>query len=436
VAALALGGAVSPRETSHSVSHRSCRQRALLGLIAGVIVIPALKGCTSISQTTSFPVAPSVAVMPTLTATAEETPEPSTTVAPTPSPFGTQIALVVPTQGESVFEPLAVAIEYAQGMENLSSGLYLIDRILDTQEGTERLEFLEVETGRRGLLIEIGTFLRADSVFFDGTRTWVLGGYPTTRDRFVIDLSREIANAFEVCTEGWDRASPKGERLAVICTEPGETQGGKVVGEVISLLNGELTTFELPSHPGTRRADNFIYWVSEESFIASAGLEEEPCLVNLADKVMRCSLSLRGKPILAVSPDWVVARPSRGNTQAIEIFSMSCFLRLSRCEPVASISSQELSSSVFHWSPDGSMLGVESGLFMGSAATEVGYYDAATWTYHDLGDFPPNSGIVGWCPDTPCMILSGQSTYLVQVDDGTKLLPHALADPIAVLQVP
>ena len=382
---------------------------------------------------------PSAPTDPSITSTDTATiPDPTpnqVTVSPTAS-LGTQITLSVDQSGSAAFQPVDISAKYEAAMEGLPDGVYVLDRSVDGSAGTEELDFVEVLGDSRGSLVAIGQIVRADRLYFDGKETWALAGYPTSTTRYVIGLSERSATTFQVCLEGWDTPSPAGNWLATICTPPDQAQPGSVSIELISLRSRERSLLEIQSHSDRRNADNSIFWVTEDSFIASVGLQDEPCLVRIEEQSMSCAIDLLGKPILAVSSEWMVVRPSVVEAQRIEVISVGCFTNSAECTPVAEIASEELGAALFEWSPNGEKLGVEFGVMLGSTRTRIGFYDATDWDYHELAELPPDHGIVGWCPDGHCMLVSGEATYLVDLDGNITDLGLVLSDPIGLIRVP
>jgi hypothetical protein len=327
-------------------------------------------------------------------------------------------------------------VDYAAAIEDLPAGLYVLDRSVERSTDTEELAFIELLGDSRVSLAAIGHMIRADRLFFDGENTWLLAGYPTTRERYLIDFSTKSAFAFRVCVERWNSPSPSGKWLAIICTPSDEPQPGHVTIELISLRNRERFLLEIPSHSGRRNASNMTFWVTEDSFIASLGQQDEPCLVRIDEQAMSCAVALLGKPFVAVSVDWMVVQPSVAESQRMEVISLDCFDHSADCFPIAEIASEELGAALFEWSPDGEKLGVEFGVMLGATSTRIGFYDTTNWQYHELAELPRDHGIVGWCPNGQCLVASGEDSYLIELDGTVTKLSLSFSDPIAVVQVP
>ena len=390
-------------------------------------------------RTQTAPTATSGAFLETATI-AEPSPLPTMeapqATVPGASPFGTPIASTIDRDGAASFQPVKFAVRYDAAIEQLPGGLYVLNVLVDRSAGIEAVAYSEVLGDSTGSMVSIGEIVRAYRVFFDGENTWLLAGFPTTNERSLIDLSDKSAATFHVCLEGWDTPSPSGNSLATICTPPDQPQPGQVAIELISLRNRGRVLLEIPSHSGRRNASNSIFWVTEESFIASVGPQDEPCLVRVDQQAMLCAVALLGKPIVVVSSDWIVVQPSVAEAQRVEVVSLDCFSRSADCVPVAEIASEELGAALFQWSPNGERLGVEFGVMLGSTSTRIGFYDTSGWQYHELAEFPPDHGIVGWCPDALCLVVSGEATYLVNLDGKVTNLALELSDPIAVIRVP
>jgi len=375
------------------------------------------------------------------TATIEEatdlpTVEATQATVPQASPFGTPIASNIDRDGAASFQPVRFTVRYDAAIENLPAGLYVLNVSVDRGAGIEAVAYTDVLGDSAGSIVAIGEIVRAYRVFFDGEDAWLLAGFPTTNVRYLINLSDKSAATFQVCLEGWDTPSPSGKWLATICTPSDRPQPGQVTIELISLRNREMILLEIPSHSGRRNARNSIFWVTEDSFIASVGPQDEPCLVRIDQHAMQCAVALLDKPVVVVSSDWILVQPSVVEAQRAEIISLDCFRHSADCIPIAEIASEELGAAVFQWSPDGERLGVEFGNILGSIHSRIGFYDTTSWQYHELAELPPNHGIVGWCPDGLCMVVSGETTYLVNLDGKVIDLALELSDPIGLIQIP
>lgn len=375
---------------------------------------------------------------PRSTSTSTPTSIASSTYTPTGKPCGTRIASTTIDQGDSVFIPVDILLRFEASLTGLSQDLFVIDITTDTENRIETFQYLSAYESNRGNLLSLGDFINPDRIFFDGNETWIFGGFPTTNIRYVLYPSKQSVYKFSVCTQGWDEPSPLGQWVGSICTEPGLKQEGLVVVELISLADGRKYQLEIPSHEDIRYANNFIHWVSEDSFIGLLGYEEEPCLVLVPDLGMRCAPELLGKPILTISPlgTYLLTNRSRGYSWIKDIHLIECFQDRMKCDPIATLDDKYTSSDMMYWSPDETMLAVDFGDHLTSTTAEIGYYDTEKWTYHQVGVFPRSSGFFEWCPDSSCMIIVGDPSYILYLDGTREEIPHDLNHPIAVIEVP
>jgi hypothetical protein len=374
-------------------------------------------------------------IVPTL-ATKISEPNFTQTSEPAVIPFGTPIGIDEISQPGSAFETVDILARIENAFQDLPVGIYVIDRRVDAGDRIEELRYADIHSDFEGTMLSIEELIRANNIYFNGIKTWLLAGYPTTKERYLLDLSQQRVVKFEVCIEGWDVPSSSGQWMATICTEPGEKQDGEVVVELISLEDEIIYQLRLPSHDDIRYADNFIHWVSEDTFIGLVGIDEEPCLIDITKKGMVCSLVLKDHPILAVSSDYLLTQRSNVIPYAFDIYSNDCFLQPSSCEPIFSFENEEFSSALFLWSPDGNYLAVETGKSLTSTKTTIAYFDLKSWAYYTLTGFPRDYGIVDWCPDSSCMVVSGEYSYVVGIDGQVEQLSYDLNNPIAVIEVP
>ncbi len=405
-----------------------------------VLIVFALYACSkppttviSIKPTDTFGsplVKPSSTSTPTLI--------PPSTSTPTIRSFGTQIARTPLDQDASIFIPIETTLLHETSLTDLSPDLFVIDLFADTENRIESFRYFSVYHGNQGNLFSLGEFINPDRFFFDGTNTWVFGGFPTTNTRYAINPSIESVYEFPVCTDGWDEPSPFGQWVGSICTEPGVKQDGLVVVEIVSLLDGKRFHLEIPSHDDVRYANNFLHWIDEDSFIGLIGLNEEPCLVSIPKLGMLCAPELKEKPLLSVSPlgTYLLTNRAIGATWIKDIHLIKCFHDQKKCDPIATLNDEYTSSDMMYWSPDETMLAVDFGDHLTSTTAEIGYYDTETWTYHQVSIFPRSSGFFDWCPDSTCMIIVGDPSYILHLDGTRQEIPHDLNNPIALIEVP
>jgi hypothetical protein len=379
----------------------------------------------------------------TPSSTITKTYKPVSTVTPstTPNPFGTQIVSIPFVPEDKLFEPFDTLITNFAVFEDMPSGVYLVDRVVSRDNNTEELLYFQITDSILGRLLtleNLAEFLHLDKIFFDNGETKILGGYPVTNTRYLFDLSNQEVLQFTICNEGWDEGNHSGRLIATICTESGQIQSGKINIEIISLNDRTSFTLEIPSHSEKRYASNRIHWVGNDSFIAYIGYSEEPCIVNIPNLGMHCAPSLIGKPLLSISPagTYLLTNRSRGYSWIKDIHLMECFQDRMKCDPIATLDDEYTSSDMMYWSPDETMLAVDFGDHLTSTTAEIGYYDTETWTYHQVGIFPRSSGFFDWCPDSSCMIIVGDPSYILYLDGTREEIPHDLNNPIAVIEVP
>jgi hypothetical protein len=153
---------------------------------------------------------------------------------------------------------------------------------------------------------------------------------------------------------------------------------------------------------------------------------------------MLCAPELVEKPLLSVSPlgTYLLANRAIGATWIKDIHRVDCFTDQSQCDPVVTLDDERTGSSSLYWSPDETMLAVDFGDHLTSTTAEIGYYDTETWTYHQVSIFPRSSGFFDWCPDSSCMIIVGDPSYILYLDGTRQEIPHDLNHPIALIEVP
>jgi hypothetical protein len=404
------------------------------------LIVFALSACSK-PPTTVITVKPTETFgtpSPTPSNTLTPTLIPLSTFTPTKKPYGTQIASIPFDQDGSIFIPVDISLLNETSLIDLSPDLLVIDSSADRVNRIESIQYLSVYNSNQGNLFTLGDFINPHYFFFDGTDFWVFGGYPITNTRYAIFPSMESVYEFPVCTDGWDEPSPFGQYVGSICTEPGMNQDGVVVVEIISLRDGIRFQLEIPSHDDVRYANNFLHWVDEDSFIGLIGLNEEPCIVSIPELGMFCAPELKEKPLLSVSPlgTYLLTNRAIGATWIKDIHLIECFFDQTKCDPIVTLDDERTGSSSLYWSPDETMLAVDFGDHLTSTTAEIGYYDTETWTYHQVSIFPRSSGFFEWCPDSSCMIIVGDPSYILYLDGTRQEIPHDLNNPIAVIEVP
>jgi hypothetical protein len=324
-------------------------------------------------------------------------------------------------------------------LESLPAGTYLVDSVADAQSNFEEFRFVSTSGTQEGRLLLVEEIINLKDLFFRNGTTVAIGGFPIESTRYLFNLSRMEAYEFDVCSGQRPAVpSPSGTWLVTICTNRGELQNGSVLVELISLSDGMKYLMEIPSHSRERSASNIIRWVSENRFIAEVGINDEPCLINIQDRNMSCSPEFKDKPFVDISPKgtYLLFNQSSGYSWIKEIYLTKCFENKTKCDPIAHLDDEFTSSDRMYWSPDESMLAVDFGDPLTSEIAEVGYYDVKTWTYHQLEIIPRSSGFFDWCPDSACMIIVGEDSFLLYLDAQKQDIPHELNNPIKVIEVP
>jgi hypothetical protein len=373
------------------------------------------------------------------------TPKPTKTLVPsltlTPSltikPFGTPILGFELYDGDSIFEVIDIPVKIEIALERLPSGLYIIGGEVDLDNNAEEFNYTSIITDQQGLLLEVGEIIDLNSIFFDSRETWVLGGFGSWTTKYYFNLSRDEAFQFPICPLGGTGIpSPTGRRLATICSDG--KQDGKIIFEIISLLDGTVMQLEVSSlfvHP---YEPSTIDWINDDSFIFSIESNEKTCLISITDLGIRCAPSLAGKPLLSVSPlgTYLLANHSRGYTWIKDIHLIECFHDKTKCDPIVTLEDEYTSSNMMYWSPDETMLAIDFGDHLTSTTAEIGYYDTYTWTYHHIGTFPRTSGFFDWCPDSSCMLIAGEPSYLAYIDGRMSKFTISSEYLIDVIEVP
>jgi hypothetical protein len=385
-------------------------------------------GQPSATADLSTPSGPSAATQESTAST-----EPIDTLRPSPSP----------DQRDSIFQPVGFQVEFEGTLEDLSSGLYFLEDMPDSATRTERLRYLNASTGQRGLLVATEELVFFQTASVEERSSLVIAGSPHLATRFVIDLTAREAYEFEACHDGRPvMPSPQGHWLVTMCSQVGEDHGGTVQVQVVSLVSGEEIELNLAANATKRFGSDFVYWVTEDSFVAHLGPDEEPCLISLPGGEMRCAPSLAGKEISSPAPggNWLlVYRRDRIDAEfwnAQDVYSFECFKPQAMCEPLAVFDDEFASDTSMRWSPDATRLAVDSGHPLSSPTAKFGYFDTDSWAFHELAVLPRASHLFGWCPDSSCLIILGEPSYLAYLDGRLEQLPVVPLSPIAVVEVP
>jgi len=363
------------------------------------------------------------------------TPKPSETQMPsiTPNPFGTPISSVKWPEEGDLTQPVDIQVNFGDSLSVLPSGSYLLYK----DPTTRGLHYTSLDGSIQGMLFafeplySVATFLRGRIT------SRVVGLFELgVTTRYVVDLTRQtILKLNPLCHEAVGFPSPIGKLMAGICTQRRIQLDGEIVIEIVSLENGESYHLVLPFEEDIRYKSNLVDWVTDESFIALVGPGEAPCLVSIPDLGMCCVTALKDKRILAISENWLVVRRSEGNNWILEIFPMSCFHEKGACEPIT-LELETISSTRFRWSPDGTMLALDEGNHLTSTTAKIGYYDTATWTYNEVGVFSRDYGLLDWCPDSTCMLIVGEPSYIAYLDGRMEQLYFNPDHPLAVIEIP
>jgi hypothetical protein len=400
-------------------------------LFTGMICIlsscnePALE--TTLAETVTA--TKSATIVPSLTPKPSETQTPSIT----PNPFGTPISSVKWPEEGDLTQPVDIQVNFGESLNDLPSGSYLLYK----DPTTRGLHYTSLDGSHQGMLFafdppySVATFRRGKIT------SHVIGVFELgVNTRYVIDLTRQTVMKFNpLCHEAVGSPSPNGELMAGICNERRIQLDGEIVIEIVSLENGENSHLILPFEEDKRYESNLVDWVTDECFIALVGPGEAPCLISIPELGMRCVTALEDKPILAISEDWLLVRKSEGNSRILEIFPMSCFHDKDACEPVT-LELESISSTRFRWSPDGTMLALDEGNQLTSTTAKIGYYDTATWMYHEIGVFSRDYGLLDWCPDSTCMLIVGEPSYIAYLDGSIERLKFNPDHPLALIAIP
>jgi hypothetical protein len=375
----------------------------------------------------------------TLTPKPTKTPIPSLTSTPslTIKPFGTPIWGFDPYDGDSIFEVIDITLNIETALERLPSGLYIIGGEVDLDSNEEELNYTSIITDQQGLLLAVGEIINLNNIFFDNGETGVLGGFGSWTTKYYFNLSKDEAFQFPICPLGGTGIpSPTGRRLATICSDG--KQNGKIIFEIISLVDGTVLQLEISSLIAHPYEPSTIDWINDESFIFSLESDEKTCLISIVELGMRCAPSLATKPLLSVSPagTYLLANHSQGYTGIKDIHLIECFHDQTKCDPIATLEDKYTSSNMMYWSPDETMLAVDFGDHLTSTNAEIGYYDTETWTYHHIGTFPRSSGFFDWCPDSSCMLIAGEPSYLAYLDGRMSQFTISSEYLIALIEVP
>ncbi len=372
---------------------------------------------------------PSQSATPTVSPTAILTPT------STPTPFGTLISGSFISYGNSIFEPVEFPATIGAAMETLPSGMYIIGADIDSTASIEEFNYASLETSQQGLLLSVGEIIDLRNIFFNAGETRVFGGFGSWTTKYLFDLSNKGAFQFSICppAEG-GIPSPTGRWLAITCGEANEE--GKIIFQIISLIDGSVLQLEVSGHSDSPYKPCTVDWIDDDSFIFLLPPEDIPCLISIPDLGMRCVPSLKDKTILKTSRDWFIVK-GRSHAWIADIFPMACFYDPQECKPAYTFDSDEISFTHFKISPDGTMIALDSGdRSSNTSSAKIGYYDTETWTYHKIGVFARDYGLFTWCPDSSCMLIAGEPSYLAYLDGHMERFTIHSEYLIDLIQVP
>ena len=316
----------------------------------------------------------------------------------TPSPLGTPIDTLV---SEVLINQSPIDVTFGVPIEDVAPSIYIIYKT-DEIPG---IGYLSIDMTQQGIFFSLSKKL-GEMVFLDHpSRVQVIGiADPRTQD--VIDLTaRSIRRLEPLCSNNKVYPSPDRTWLAQICTSIGEKQDGKVIVQLLSLEDGIKLMLEIPSFSGFC-VDDAIYWVSSDVFIASLGINREPCLINISEHTMRCASIPNSQRIIGISQEkWILVGDTSTNIKTI--YSFDCLISTDECEIIHLLEDDFALRAEMYWSPDGTMLGVVSGAGIGSDTTAIGYYDTDKWELHIIAEIPGDHFFVDWCPDNRCLVVMG-----------------------------
>jgi hypothetical protein len=400
-------------------------------LFAGMICI--LSSCSAPTMETEL----LETITPTNSATIlpSFTPQPSETQTPsiTPNPFGTPINNVKWPEEGDLMQTVDIRVIFGESLDDLPSGAYLLYK----DPTTRGLHYTSLDGSHQGMLFafdppySVATFRRSRIT------SRIVGlfelGIPT---RYIIDLSHQVVHKLgPFCNEFIGSMSPLGQWIAGVCQVYGDEPRGTIEIELISLEDGSGYHLEVPTLIEKLYTEIPLYWITDERFISLVAPDKEPCLFDIPALGMRCAPMIKNKRIHAISKKWLVVRRSEGNNRILEIFPMSCFQDEDECEPVT-LELESISSTRFRLSPDGTMLALDEGNHLTSTTAKIGYYDTASWTYHEVGIFSRDFGLFDWCPDSTCMLIVGEPSYIAYLDGSMEQLKFNPGHPLALIAIP
>jgi hypothetical protein len=372
---------------------------------------------------------PSQSTTPTVSPTATLTPT------STPTPFGTPISGSFINYGNSIFEPVEFPVTIGAAMETLPSGMYIIGADIDSAANIEEFNYAYIETSEQGLLLSVGEIIDLRNIFFNAGETRIFGGFGSWTTKYLFDISSNRAFQFSICppAEG-GIPSPTGRWLAITCGEANIE--GKIVFQLISLIDGSVLQLEVSGHSDSPYKPCTVDWIDDDSFIFLLPPEDIPCLVSIPNLGMRCVPSLKDKTIIETSRDWLIVKDRDNGLPIANVFPISCFYNPQECKPAFTIDNIAINFTRFRISPDGSMIALDSSYHLTSTTAEIGYYDTETWTYHKIGVFPRDYGLFTWCPDSSCMLIAGEPSYLAYLDGHMERFTIRSEYLIDLIQVP
>lgn len=419
------------------------RRSTATALIGLAIVVSA--ACKADELTSSASPSSRSTPSPQLTTIEEPTESesvPSTTI-PTPQVIGTPLDARPVAEGASLFTDIEFPVRSHDALDSLPSGMYFLESSADSDASTELLAYVSAQSGERGLLQEAGEIVFFRKAYLHDGAARILAGSPFISRFHVFIPSLGTAKAFDRCQDRRPVGlSPSGGWMATICTPVDEPHGGTVVVEVISLIDGTATEILVNTESDRRFGSDFIHWVADESFVASLGPNDEPCLLDLADHGMRCAPGLAGKEVASSDGHgrWLLVYRRDGSDprywNAQDVYSFDCFNPSSSCDPVAQFDEEFASNTLMYWSPDATKLAVDSGDRLTSSTARFGYFGTDDWSFHELAVLSSDHVFFDWCPDGTCMVIVGDPTYLLYLDGTLEELPVELTSPIQLIKIP
>ncbi len=409
---------------------------ALVGLVGSLwsCTPPATKMPSTDTPSPSHTATSQLSSTPSQSATPTVSPTATFTPTSTSTPFGTQIGIVPWPEEGSLLQPVDIQVNFGTSLDDLPSGPYLL-----YQDPENRgLDYSSFDGSIQGSLFALEPPYSVATFSKGRISPIIVGSFERgIHTRYAIDMKSQcVLKLGPLCNGIIGFPSPNGQWMAGLCQRYGDRPEGKLIIELISLENGSAYHLDISTNIEKIYAHNYIPWVTDDSFIALFGPEEEPCLVSIPDLGMRCVTSLNDKRFLAISPDWLVVEDRENGLLIANILPIACFHDSQECKPAFTIDNVAINFTRFKISPDGSMIALDSSYQRTSTTSEIGYYDTETWTYHKIGVFARDYGLFGWCPDSSCMLIVGETYYLAYPDGRIERMPINPDYPLAIIEVP